>query len=66
MILSDDPTAVDPETLADLRVLVTVKDDKVVYEAEADVDQLADSPFVNDPAIAHAFVHAVYESMKVE
>ena len=68
VILSADPTAVDPETLADLRVLVTVKDDKVVYEAEADAGQLAlaDLPFSNDPVIAHAFLHILYNSMGVE
>ena len=68
VILSADPTAVDPENLADLRVLVTVKDDKVVYEAEADAGQLAlaDLPFSNDPVIAHVFLHILYNSMGVE
>jgi predicted amidohydrolase YtcJ len=36
VILSDDPTAVDPETLDQLRVRVTIKEDVVVYEAEGD------------------------------
>ncbi|MCG6926623.1 MAG: amidohydrolase family protein [Acidobacteria bacterium] len=36
VILSDDPTAVDPETLDQLRVRVTIKEDAVVYEAEGD------------------------------
>jgi len=31
VILSDDPTAVNPDTLADLRVRVTIKEDKVIY-----------------------------------
>lgn len=68
VVLSDDPTAVDPETLADLRVLVTVKEDKVIYEAEADASQLAlaDLPFSNDPVIAHAFLHILYNSVGVE
>ena len=68
VVLSDDPTAVDPETLADLRVLVTVKDDKVVYEAGADANRLAlaDLPFSNDPVIAHTFLHILYSSMSVE
>ena len=34
VILSGDPTAVDPETLDQLRVLVTIKENTVVYEAE--------------------------------
>jgi predicted amidohydrolase YtcJ len=34
VILSDDPTAVDPEQLDQLRVLVTIKEDRVIYGAE--------------------------------
>lgn len=33
VILSDDPTAVDPETLAELEVRVTIKEDEVIYDA---------------------------------
>ena len=36
VILSDDPTAVDPEALDQLRVRVTIKDDEIVYEADPD------------------------------
>ena len=36
VILSEDPTAVDPEALDQLRVRVTIKEDAVVYEAEGD------------------------------
>jgi hypothetical protein len=36
VILSEDPTAVDPEALDQVRVRVTVKEDAVVYEAEGD------------------------------
>ncbi len=68
VILSDDPTAVDPETLAELEVLVTVKGDEVVYEAEEGVREgnLQFSPFSSDPVVAHLFLHAVYQGMKVE
>ncbi len=68
VILSDDPTAVDPETLAELEVRVTIKGDEVIYEAEGDVREgnLQFSPFSNDPVIAHLFLHAVYQGMKVE
>ena len=34
VILSANPAAVDPETLADLEVLVTIKEDRVIYEAD--------------------------------
>lgn len=33
VILSDDPTAVDPETLAEIKVQVTIKRDKEIYRA---------------------------------
>ncbi|NRB01177.1 MAG: amidohydrolase [Rhodobacteraceae bacterium] len=33
VILSDDPTAVDPETLDELAVLRTIKEDRVIFEA---------------------------------
>jgi predicted amidohydrolase YtcJ len=34
VILSDDPTAVDPETLDALTVMQTIKEDEVVYDVE--------------------------------
>ena len=61
VILSDDPTAVDPETLADLEVLVTIKDGVVVYEAPAGEKktELRDRPFLGDPAGAHGLMEAM-------
>jgi predicted amidohydrolase YtcJ len=35
VILSDDPTAIDPETLDTLKVMATIKEDSVVYKAKA-------------------------------
>jgi predicted amidohydrolase YtcJ len=68
VILSDDPTAVDPETLASLEVLATVKDDRVVFEMTEDVREgrLDFSPFSSDPVVAHAFLHAIHQGMEVE
>lgn len=68
VILSDDPTAVDPETLAELKVLVTVKEGKVVYDAQGDTrrGELRSSPFMGDPVTAHRFMHAMYRGMGVE
>ncbi|MBO9409889.1 amidohydrolase [Ruegeria sp. R8_2] len=68
VILSDDPTSVNPETLAGLKVLVTVKADEIVYEAEEGVEEgkLQFFPFSTDPVIAHLFMHAVYQGLKVE
>ena len=36
VILSEDPTKIDPETIADVDVLVTIKDNTVVYEKSKD------------------------------
>jgi len=66
VVLSDDPTAVDPEALADLQVLVTVKEDEVIYAAEAGANELSHSPISNDPGISHTFMHVIYESMQIE
>ncbi|MCP4183566.1 MAG: amidohydrolase family protein, partial [Hyphomicrobiales bacterium] len=68
VLLSDDPTAVDPDTLDQLRVMVTIKEDKVIYKA-ATGDQDADSrqsPFMSDPVTAHRFLHAMYRGAGVE
>ena len=44
VILSDDPTAVDPEKLDQLRVLVTIKENKVVYDAENSLSVASPGP----------------------
>jgi len=43
VILSDDPTAVDPESLADIEVRITIKEDKVIYDAGATPDNRSES-----------------------
>lgn len=65
VILSDDPTAIDPETLAELRVLKTVKADNLVYEAkEGEQKGRLDPSFLpRDPHMAHEFLHAMYNAM---
>ena len=65
VILSDDPTAVEPETLADLDVLVTVKEDKVVFDAAERENQTAmiDSTFMSRPDHAHQLVDVMYAGM---
>lgn len=65
VVLSDDPTAVDPESLADLTVQVTIKEDEVVYEAPAGVNEgrLREWPFTTDPVVAHQFLHVIYNGM---
>jgi len=67
-ILSDDPTAIDPESLDQIDVLATIKDGAVVYEAEGGsrTGELRRSPFMGDPVTAHRFLHAMYEAIGVD
>ena len=69
VILSQDPTAVDPETLADLQVMSTIKDGTVVFTRG---DENGDggmrqgrmqSPFGADPVTAHLLLHAMYDGL---
>jgi predicted amidohydrolase YtcJ len=65
VILSDDPTAVDPETLATLQVMASIKEGQLIFEAQ-DGDKeglLRTSPFGGNPEIAHHILHAMYEGM---
>ena len=67
VIVSGNPMAVDPETLADLKVLVTVKEDKLIYEAKKDTRRGEVAPSIlpfGAPEAAHRFMHAMYDGMK--
>ncbi|WP_424928615.1 amidohydrolase [Amaricoccus tamworthensis] len=68
VILSDDPTAVDPETLADIEIEMTIKDGEVIYDAAGDVKKtdLRDQPLLNDPYTAHRILHAMNQGLGVE
>lgn len=68
VIISDDPTAIDPESLDQLLVKATIKEDQVVFQAkEGEQDtMLRQSPFMSDPATAHLFLHAIYRGAGVE
>lgn len=68
VVLSDDPTAIDPEALDQIEVLVTIKDGAVVYEMQSDTrrGELRTWPFMRDPITAHRFMHATYQAMGVE
>lgn len=65
VILSGDPTAVDPETLDQLRVVKTIKENKVIYEAEAGVQkgELSHPDFAFSPVAADHILHAMYEGL---
>ena len=66
VILSDDPTRVDPETLADLDVVATIKEDEVVFDAEANagIDHSNWPAFAFSPEMAHGFLHAMYDGLE--
>ncbi|MGV6803632.1 MAG: amidohydrolase [Ruegeria sp.] len=68
VILSDDPTAIDPETLSELRVLVTIKEDVTAFKADKGIKEgsLHLPPFSSNPIAAHTFLHALYQGMEVE
>ena len=68
VIISDDRTAIDPESLDQLLVKATIKEDQVVFQAkEGEQDtMLRQSPFMSDPATAHLFLHAIYRGAGVE
>jgi predicted amidohydrolase YtcJ len=70
VILSEDPTGVDPEKLADIEVLATVKEDKLIYEAGNDARHgnvlPSTIPFGGkNPQVAHRFMHAMYDAIDV-
>lgn len=67
VILSDDPTAVDPETLAQLRVMTTIKEDQVIHEAQAaeqkgELDPLP-TRFAFSPEAGEQFLHVMYDGL---
>jgi predicted amidohydrolase YtcJ len=72
VVLSKDPTAIDPETLDKLRVLVTIKEDTVIYAAEAVSNRgaletntkFAGTRPYDSPRFGHAFLYVVSEAMR--
>lgn len=65
VVLSDDPTAVDPEILDTLKVMTTIKEDEVIYTAQTEHKDGALQGTKNRVALAssgvpmdgHAFLH---------
>lgn len=66
VILSDDPTVVEPETLSDLQVLATIKENMVIYEAPKGTRkaQIEDHPFMTDPEMGEPLLDAMYAGLK--
>ncbi|WP_251976690.1 amidohydrolase [Salinicola avicenniae] len=61
VILSDNPTAVDPETLDQLQVLTTIKNGTVIYEAPVDRGWVRAEmpPMASAPDTADQLLHAI-------
>lgn len=68
VLLSEDPTAIDTETLEEIQIMATIKEDVVIYEATTETirGQIRMSPFMSDPVTAHTFLHAMYQATGVE
>jgi predicted amidohydrolase YtcJ len=65
VILSDNPMSVAPDKLAGLEVRVTIKEDKVIYDADTAPDGArAKVPFVSDPEAAHELLVALYKGVE--
>lgn len=64
-ILSQDPTVVDPETLADIKVIFAIKEGAVAYDASKKRGPAWTSslPFLGDPEFSHLVIHDRYKSM---
>ncbi len=68
VLLEHDPTAIDPEKLDENRVVATIKEDKLIFEANEETKEgnIRRSPFMSDPVTAHRFLHAMYQGTGVE
>ncbi|MDK3075578.1 amidohydrolase family protein [Sedimentitalea sp. JM2-8] len=67
VVLSEDPTAINPETLNTIKISVTIKDGKVIYERDESVQkgELNRSNFAFSPAFGDQFLHAMHDGLAV-
>ncbi|MEM9255309.1 MAG: amidohydrolase [Pseudomonadota bacterium] len=67
VILSDDPTAIDPEKLAEMEVLTTIKDGKIVFEKDTASGQASTMVPVlsSSPHHAHDFLDTLYSGLAI-
>lgn len=68
VVLSEDPTAIDPETLDTIKIIATIKDDEVIYERDENVQkgELNRSNFALSPTFGDQFLHAMHDGLTVE
>jgi predicted amidohydrolase YtcJ len=63
-ILSDDPTAVDPEDIDQIRVLATIKEGRVIYEASEGSSLSSHSaPTLGTPHARHQLVDTLFHGL---
>lgn len=69
VILSEDPTAINPDDIASIDVLVTIKDGGVIYEKAVDpaATSLSETAAIsgNTPHHAHHFLDVMYKGLSV-
>ena len=66
VLLSEDPTAIDPEKLAGIKIEGTVKGGNLVYDAQKDSrrgDLSPQFPAFGNPEAAHHLMHAMYDGL---
>ncbi|AQQ04493.1 amidohydrolase [Roseibium algicola] len=66
VLLSEDPTAIDPEKLAGIKIEGTVKDGNLVYDAQKDSrrgDLSPQFPVFGNLEAAHHLMHAMYDGL---
>ena len=66
VLLSEDPTVIDPEKLAGIKIEGTVKGGSLVYDAQKDSrrgDLSPQFPVFGNPEAAHHLMHAMYDGL---
>lgn len=66
VLLSEDPTVIDPEKLAGIKIEGTVKGGNLVYDAQKDSrrgDLSPQFPVFGNPEAAHHLMHAMYDGL---
>lgn len=68
VILSADPTVVEPDTLAEIDVMVTIKDGAVIYERDEDAGRSSKQASIvsisgDAPGQTHSLLEAIHEAI---
>lgn len=64
VLLSHDPTAIDTALLADIDVLLTIKEDSIIFEADNSVKKgnLSLNPLFSHPHTSHHILNSMYSA----